>query len=115
MAHSKDLPPFPPLFSDAEIEQRRAAPRAPDPPAYDPWPVLDQRFPRIAKTIREQWGTSGLDRYFDQLLISERDRGRAGFPPEVVEALLALSHQHADRFHLGVPLREDWTIGPKGR
>jgi hypothetical protein len=102
---------FPPLFSDEEIERRRTP--LPDRvlPSYDPWPPLEAKYPRIAETVRDLWGKPELDRYLDRLLIDERG-GRQGFPPEVLEALLALSRQHGERFGFPPPAVEDWKLGP---
>jgi hypothetical protein len=102
---------FPPLLSDAEIEAGRKPRPGSGPPAYDPWPPLEARFPRIAKTVRERWGTCELDGYLDRLLIDDRGN-RDGFPPEVVEALLALSHRHIEQFRFRVPGERDWTNPP---
>ena len=55
------------------------------------------RFPRIAQEIRARWGKDGFDDYVDKLLIDDRG-GRAGFPPDVAEALLILSREHGQRF-----------------
>jgi len=111
MASSKPDPTFPPLFSDEEIERRRTPLPDGGPPTYDPWPALEAKFPRIAETVRALWGGPELDRYLDRLLIDDRG-SRHGFPPEVVEALLALSRQHSERFGFPPPVVEDWKIGP---
>ena len=106
---------FPPLLSDEEIEAGRKPRPDCGPPVYDPWPPLEARFPRIAKTVRELWGTRELDDYLDRLLIDERG-DRHGFPPEVVEALLALSHRHAEKFRFRAPGDHDWKNVPmRGR
>jgi hypothetical protein len=110
MASWKPDTPFPPLFSDEEIERRRMPLPDRGPPSFDPWPALG-KFPRIAETIRDLWGRPELDRYFEQLLIDDRGN-RHGFPPAVVEALLTLSRQHSERFGFPPPVREDWKIGP---
>ena len=110
MASSKH-PDYPRLFTDEEIEQGRKPLRDGGPPAFDPWPPLEAKFPRIAETIRSLWGSAKLDRYLEQLLIDDRGN-RNGFPPEVVEALLALSRQHSQRLGLPLTVMEDWKIGP---
>ena len=53
----------------------------------------------------------GLRPVAEGLLIDDRG-SRHGFPPEVVEALLALSRQHSERFGFPPPAVEDWKIGP---
>lgn len=107
---------FPSLFTDAELEtqpslqketsvfQKRAE-------EYHPLPIIEEKFPRIAEIIKATWGTPELDGYFDKLLIDKRG-DRAGFPPEVVQALLTLSQQHIDKF--GFRTASDiWTVDPK--
>jgi hypothetical protein len=108
---SSQHPDYPPLFSDDEIERRRTPRPEGRSPAYDPWPPLEAKFPRIAETIRDLWGSARLDRYLDQLLIDDRGN-RNGFPPEVVEALLVLSRRHSERLGLPPTVMEDWKIGP---
>jgi hypothetical protein len=108
---SSQHPDYPRLFTDDEIERRRTPRPDGRAPTYDPWPPLEAKFPRIAATIRDLWGSSKLDRYLDQLLIDDRG-SRNGFPAEVVEALLALSRQHSERFGFPPPVVEDWKIGP---
>lgn len=79
---------------------------------YYPLPLVEARFPRIAEVIQGMWGTPELDSYFDKLLIDERG-DRAGFPADVVTALLALSRQHIETF--GFRTRSDiWTNAPDG-
>jgi hypothetical protein len=69
----------------------------------DPWPIIAERFPRIAATIRGQWGTTALDRYFSALVIDERgDRG--GFPPDVLAAILEVARLHGERFRFERPI-----------
>jgi hypothetical protein len=104
-------PAFPQLFSDEEIERRRTPLPDRGPASYDPWPPLEAKYPRIAATVRGLWGKPELDRYLDRLLIDERG-GRQGFPPEILEALLALSRQHGERFGFAPPAVEDWKLGP---
>jgi hypothetical protein len=70
----------------------------------DPWPIIEQRFPRIAGTIRERWGKRVLDDYFGKLVIDDRG-GRQGFPPEVLSAIMEVARLHADQFGLRTPLR----------
>lgn len=106
---------FPSLFTSQEVDELRDERRQPAGPAepepYYPFPIVEAGFPRIAESIRELWGTPELDRYFDRLLIDERG-DRAGFPPEVVQALLALSQQHIEQFGFERP-DNPWTGDPK--
>ena len=107
---------FPSLFSDAELDSQPSLQketsvfkkRVED---YHPLPVIEDKFPRIAEIIKGTWGTPELDSYFDKLLIDKRG-DRAGFPPEVVQALLTLSQQHIEKFGFRT-LSDVWTVDPK--
>jgi hypothetical protein len=80
----------------------RDAERQKEPP--DPWPMIERNFPRIAATIREQWGKRSLDDYFAKLVVNDRGT-RQGFPMEVLGAILEVSRLHADQFGLRTPVR----------
>ena len=105
---------FPSLFSSQELDEqhfeqkKRLAPKGPE---YYPLPIVEAKFPRIAEAVRSLWGTPQLDSYLDKLLIDERG-DRAGFPPEVVAALLALSNQHIETFGFRTTA-DAWTVDPK--
>lgn len=109
---------FPALLSSEELDNARHPEPPPgaatgnmqDPNNYHPLPVLTQHFPRIAETVQAMWGAPELDAYFDRLLIDQRGT-RAGFPAEVVKALLALSRQHIEQFKFRTP-DDIWTIDP---
>jgi len=101
---------FPPLMGDQTLTRAvgerwkalREAERQKERP--DPWPIIEQRFPRIAGTIRERWGKRALDDYFGKLVIDDRG-GRQGFPPEVLSAIMEVARLHADQFGLTAPIR----------
>lgn len=101
---------FPPLMGDQTLTRAvserwkalREAERQKERP--DPWPIIEQRFPRIAATIRERWGKRALDDYFGKLVIDDRG-GRQGFPPEVLAAIMEVARLHADQFGLATPVR----------
>jgi len=104
---------FPALFDDDELERARAeqlareyARREP----YQPFLVVAQHYPRIARAIEQLWGAPEMDRFFDRLLIDERGN-RAGFPPEVVQALLLLSSRHQQAFRYHTPA-DVWISDP---
>jgi hypothetical protein len=107
---------FPSLFTDAELDSQPSLQkensvfqkRAED---YHPLPIIEEKFPRIAEIIKGTWGTPELDNYFDKLLIDKRG-DRAGFPPEVVQAMLTLSQQHIQTFGFRT-LSDCWTVDPK--
>lgn len=93
---------FPSLFDGDELDRLRSEQLEREYPRvapYQPMPIVAEHYPRIAQVIRQLWGTPEADAFFNRMLIDERGN-RAGFPPEVVRALLALSelHQHAYRY-----------------
>lgn len=51
--------------------------------------VLPKRVPRIYENILEMWGTYELHAYFDELILSKREK-RQGFPVDVMIELLDL-------------------------
>ena len=77
------------------VEKPGAAPS--EPVLQQAMRTIEGRFPRIAKELRIRWGKDGFDDYLDKLLIDDRG-GRAGFPPDVAQALLILSREHGQRF-----------------
>jgi hypothetical protein len=101
---------FPPLMGDqtltrsvaARWQRLREAERQKERP--DPWPIIESRFPRIAATIREQWGKRALDDYFSGLVIDRRGN-RQGFPMEVLSAIMEVARLHAAQFGLGQSIR----------
>ena len=99
---------LPSLMSDAEIDGV-AASRRNEHTSFarkerpDPWPIIAQRFPRIAETIRDQWGKYSLDDYFAKLVVDDRG-GRQGFPPDVLVAILEVARLHGTRFGFAKPL-----------
>jgi hypothetical protein len=91
---------LPPLMTgdaiDQHLDARWRAERARDPVREkpDPWPIVEQAFPRIAATIREHWGKRWLDEYFSKLVVDDRG-SRQGFPPHVLEAIMEVARFHA--------------------
>lgn len=55
--------------------------------------ALETQFPRILNAIQDLWGYPELNRYFNQLTVSERS-GREGFPAEVWEEIYLLMSVH---------------------
>lgn len=101
-----DDAPLPTIMADDELEHEIATRRHEGYDPFrrkekpDPWPIIATRFPRIAATIRGQWGTPRLDQYFAGLVIDDRG-GRNGFPPDVLAAILEVARLHADGFRFG--------------
>ena len=53
----------------------------------------EEKYPRIVDKIAVLWGTSGMSKYFTELLFDDRG-GRAGFPSEVMMEIFRLSNFH---------------------
>ena len=102
-AEKQDVPR---LFDSQELENLRAAQKSMDtPPAKEPahpLPVVAAKFPRIAAQVVDLWGTPECDTFLNRLIIDDRG-DRAGFPPEVLAALLDISRQHQQQFGFALP------------
>lgn len=104
---------FPSLFDSQELEEvrlRQWASEHPQSAPYQPFQRLEQAYPRIALLILQLWGTPEMDRYFERLLIDDRG-DRAGFPPDIMEALLSLSRRHLTAYRYPTP-RDVWEVDP---
>jgi hypothetical protein len=101
---------FPPLMGDVTLTKAvserwkalREADRQLERP--DPWPIIERSFPRIAATIREQWGKRWLDDYLGKLVIDERG-DRQGFQLDTLSAIMEIARLHSDQFRLATPIR----------
>lgn len=69
-----------------------------------PFFIIARLFPRIAEAIKLMWGERDLDDYLKKLIMADRTE-RAGFPKEVLAALLKLYNQHVMQFNFTSPLR----------
>lgn len=69
----------------------------------DPWPIIERAFPRIAATIRKDWGKRALDDYFSKLVVDERG-SRQGFPLEVLSAIMEVARLHAAQHQFKRPI-----------
>ena len=58
---------------------------------------LVERFPRIAKMLRQCWGCREFVEYASSLLVDDRG-GREGFPPEIFREICALVELHNTQF-----------------
>jgi len=96
MRHNDGKTPetFPTLFGVDEIQVPTET--TPQEEEY-PFVTVKQTYPRIAAAIELMWGSKELEVYLDRLILDDRG-GRAGFPPQVMEALLKLHKQHTLRF-----------------
>jgi hypothetical protein len=93
-----------PLWAEDYVSPRKVE-REETPPLF----IIREHYPRIATAIELQWGTREMDFYFSNLIIDDR-RDRAGFPREVLAAILKLSADHARRFQFDKkePMADQW-------
>jgi hypothetical protein len=101
---------LPPIMDDAAVEAEAASRRKELHNQYqrkerpDPWPIIERQFPRIALTIRRDWGKRALDDYFATLVVDDRG-SRQGFPPDVLTAILEVARLHAEHYRFAKPFR----------
>lgn len=69
----------------------------------DPWPILENAFPRIASIVRDKWGKRVLDDYFAKLVVDDRG-GRQGFPPDVLSAIMEIARLHGEQHLFARPM-----------
>lgn len=60
--------------------------------------LLDTNYKRIAEMIQLHWGYKEFYQYINKLLVVERDKGRQGFPLEVLREIYALQEIHEKEF-----------------
>ncbi len=100
---------LPSIMNDNEVDAAAAMRRREPHNPYtrterpDPWPIIERTFPRIAATIRAQWGRRSLDDYFAKLVVDDRG-GRQGFPPDVLIAILEVARLHGEQYRFAKPL-----------
>jgi hypothetical protein len=56
--------------------------------------IVNETFPRIAKTLAAHWDSQEFYPYMNSLLFSDR-ADRLGFPPQIVAALTNLQRIHS--------------------
>ena len=61
-------------------------------------------YPRIKKVVELEWATLRLMEYLNLLLADTRDHKRAGFPPNVSEALILLANKNQEAL-----VKQGWT------
>jgi hypothetical protein len=100
---------LPPIMNDTEVEAAAADRRQEPYNPYarkerpDPWPIIERQFPRIALTIRRDWGKRALDEYLAKLVVDDRG-SRQGFPADVLTAILEVARLHAEQYRFAKPL-----------
>lgn len=60
--------------------------------------LLDTNYKRVAEMIQLHWGYKEFYQYISKLLVVERDKGRQGFPLEVLQEIYALQEIHQKEF-----------------
>lgn len=55
---------------------------------------LESKYPRILETIMSLWDEDEIDRYFMEIMVSDRN-GRSGFPPNIAAEIMHLNLVHA--------------------
>jgi hypothetical protein len=99
---------LPPIMDDSQVEAAAADRRQEPHNQYkrkerpDPWPIIASRFPRIAETIRKDWGKRALDDYLSKLVVDDRG-SRQGFPADVLTAILEIARLHAEQYRFARP------------
>lgn len=85
------------LFSTEEIAAQRAPEGAPAPetPKESPLETLHKFSPTIADRIVSFWGKPDLAVYLNSITLMDRE-GRAGFPADVMRALMAILQSTKD-------------------
>lgn len=73
---------FPPIIAPAHADPHMIC-----------FSALETQFPRILNAIQALWGYPELNRYFNQLTVTDR-YGRQGFPTEVWEEIYLLMSVH---------------------
>jgi len=71
---------------------------------------LCQRFPRIVNRIATLWKDEGLTEYNFIELLADMRGGRQGFPPKVVNELMALYERHLMRADARPSEVDTWQV-----
>ena len=69
---------------------------------------LESKYPRILEKIMFLWDKPGINDYFMQLMVSDRE-DRAGFPPDVAAEIMRLSLVHASS-HTSSQKHDVWDV-----
>lgn len=72
--------------------------------------ALPRKFPRIYRHIVDGWGSYELHDYFEELILSKREK-RHGFPADVMMELLGLYNIHKDLYPKNTD-HDKWLIDP---
>ena len=54
--------------------------------------LIQRRMPHIAREIDKKWGSAALNNYVAEVMFDTRGDTRRGFPTEIVDAMLAITH-----------------------
>lgn len=72
---------------------------------------LPVKFPRIYENILEKWGSYELHDYFDELILSKREK-RQGFPVDVMIELLDLYNIYKELYPKNL-CHDKWAVDPE--
>lgn len=72
--------------------------------------LIDANFPHISSRLELLWGYKEFNSLINNLLMDSRDGARAGFPPEIAQALFRLSIIHLKRYPHLVDTNDIWEI-----
>lgn len=77
--------------------------------------LLDTNYKRVAEMIQLHWGYKEFYQYISKLLVVERDKGRQGFPLEVLKEIYMLQEIHQKEFPNLKPLMGDSLASSRAR
>ena len=72
---------------------------------------LQKSYSGVLDKISDAWGTDALDMLFAELLVADRE-DRQGFPPEVVQEVLALNVLHEKYRYHDIEAEDPWALEP---
>ena len=73
----------------------------------DNFKVIAKGFPKIASELKTLWGTPKFNTYLDELEQDKTGAHRAGFPQDVLSALLEIGQEH-DKLFPQLKPKDDW-------
>jgi hypothetical protein len=88
---------FPPLILEDELRQRSKEALSDEDEMARALEAIGKYHPRIASALKETWGYPECANYLQRLIFNGSDPAvlhRAGFKPEVLDAILILSALH---------------------
>lgn len=74
--------------------------------------LINDKFPHIGTRIFYLWGYPEFNIFMSQLLDDTRNGTRQGFPTNIADALLNLSHRHDIEYPQHKPKADIWGYAP---